>query len=292
MSVRESSRAGTFVFRIFNTFIMTVIVIATLYPFWYILVSSFSSISHIIGSQIILWPDGIHLDAYRQIFRNNLIPNAYKITLIVTIGGTTLSMIMTILAAYVLSRKTLPGQKWLTMFAVFTMLFNGGLVPTYLLVNSLKMTNTLWALIFPGALSTYNMVIMRNFFSGIPESLYEAAAIDGISYTRYLTRILLPLSLPSLATITLFYAVSYWNAYFNSVIYIRDSRLWPMQTLLRQVLQTAQMENMMYDDARKSVAPETLKDAMIVITMIPILCVYPFVQKHFVKGVMLGSVKG
>ncbi len=157
---------------------MTVIVIATLYPFWYILVSSFSSISHIIGSQIILWPDGIHLDAYRQIFRNNLIPNAYKITLIVTIGGTTLSMIMTILAAYVLSRKTLPGQKWLTMFAVFTMLFNGGLVPTYLLVNSLKMTNTLWALIFPGALSTYNMVIMRNFFSGIPESLYEAAPLN------------------------------------------------------------------------------------------------------------------
>ena len=291
MSVRESSRAGTFVFRIFNTFIMTVIVIATLYPFWYILVSSFSSISHIIGSQIILWPDGIHLDAYRQIFRNNLIPNAYKITLIVTIGGTTLSMIMTILAAYVLSRKTLPGQKWLTMFAVFTMLFNGGLVPTYLLVNSLKMTNTLWELIFPGALSTYNMVIMRNFFSGIPESLYEAAAIDGISYTRYLTRILLPLSLPSLATITLFYAVSYWNAYFNSVIYIRDSRLWPMQTLLRQILMANQYE-MLFDDGGRSVASEMMKDAMIVLTAMPIICVYPFLQKYFVKGVLVGSVKG
>ena len=291
MSIRESGRVGTISFRVINTIIMSTVVVATLYPFWYIIVSSFSSITHIINSQVILLPDGIHLDAYQQIFRNTLIPNAYKVTIIVTLAGTAISMVLTILCAYVLSRKTLPGRTGLTLFAVFTMLFNGGLVPTYLVVNSLKMTNTLWALILPGALSTYNMVIMRNFFSSIPESLYEAAAIDGISYTRYLTRILLPLSLPSIATITLFYAVSYWNSYFESIIYIRDSHLWPMQTLLRQILMANQYE-MLFDDGGRSVASEMMKDAMIVITAMPIICVYPFLQKYFVKGVLVGSVKG
>ena len=291
MSIRESGRVGTISFRVINTIIMSTVVVATLYPFWYIIVSSFSSITHIINSQVILLPDGIHLDAYQQIFRNTLIPNAYKVTIIVTLAGTAISMVLTILCAYVLSRKTLPGRTGLTLFAVFTMLFNGGLVPTYLVVNSLKMTNTLWALILPGALSTYNMVIMRNFFSSIPESLYEAAALDGISYTRYLTRILLPLSLPSIATITLFYAVSYWNSYFESIIYIRDSHLWPMQTLLRQILMANQYE-MLFDDGGRSVASEMMKDAMIVITAMPIICVYPFLQKYFVKGVLVGSVKG
>ena len=154
------------------------------------------------------------------------------------------------------------------------------------------MIDTLLALIVPGAISTYNMILMRNFFESVPESLYEAASIDGETLPGYVFHILLPLSGAAIATITLFYAVGYWNDYFSSIIYIRNNRLWPMQTVLRQVLQTAQMNNMMYDDAKKGVAPETLKDAMIVVTMIPILCVYPFVQKHFVKGVMIGSIKG
>ncbi len=272
--------------------VMTFVLIVTLYPFWYVVVGSLSSMAHLIKNGFVLWPDGLHLDAYAQVFRNDLVPVAYRNTLIVTIGGTALSMLLTIMGGFVLSIKKLPGRTAFTFFFVFTMMFSGGLVPTFLVVSWLGMIDTLLALFVPGAISTYNMILMRNFFQSVPESLYEAASIDGESLPGYVFHILLPLSGAAIATITLFYAVSYWNDYFTSIIYIRNSRLWPMQTLLRQVLQTAQMENMMYDDARKSVAPETLKDAMIVITMIPILCVYPFVQKHFVKGVMLGSVKG
>lgn len=272
--------------------VMTFVLIVTLYPFWYVVVGSLSSMAHLIKNGFVLWPDGLHLDAYAQVFRNDLVPVAYRNTLIVTIGGTALSMLLTIMGGFVLSIKKLPGRTAFTFFFVFTMMFSGGLVPTFLVVSRLGMIDTLLTLFVPGAISTYNMILMRNFFQSVPESLYEAASIDGESLPGYVFHILLPLSGAAIATITLFYAVSYWNDYFTSIIYIRNSRLWPMQTLLRQVLQTAQMENMMYDDARKSVAPETLKDAMIVITMIPILCVYPFVQKHFVKGVMLGSVKG
>ncbi len=272
--------------------VMTFVLIVTLYPFWYVVVGSLSSMAHLIKNGFVLWPDGLHLDAYAQVFRNDLVPVAYRNTLIVTIGGTALSMLLTIMGGFVLSIKKLPGRTAFTFFFVFTMMFSGGLVPTFLVVSRLGMIDTLLALFVPGAISTYNMILMRNFFQSVPESLYEAASIDGESLPGYVFHILLPLSGAAIATITLFYAVSYWNDYFTSIIYIRNSRLWPMQTLLRQVLQTAQMENMMYDDARKNVAPETLKDAMIVITMIPILCVYPFVQKHFVKGVMLGSVKG
>lgn len=272
--------------------VMTFVLIVTLYPFWYVVVGSLSSMAHLIKNGFVLWPDGLHLDAYAQVFRNDLVPVAYRNTLIVTIGGTAMSMLLTIMGGFVLSIKKLPGRTAFTFFFVFTMMFSGGLVPTFLVVSRLGMIDTLLALFVPGAISTYNMILMRNFFQSVPESLYEAASIDGESLPGYVFHILLPLSGAAIATITLFYAVSYWNDYFTSIIYIRNSRLWPMQTLLRQVLQTAQMENMMYDDARKSVAPETLKDAMIVITMIPILCVYPFVQKHFVKGVMLGSVKG
>lgn len=291
MSIHQSGKVGETIFRIFNGILMTLVVIATLYPFWYIIVCSFSSITHIVSTPFILWPDGWQIQAYKQVFRNDLIPNAYGVTLFITLVGTSISMILTILGAFVLSRRSLPGRKYMTLLAVFTMLFNGGLVPTYLTVSNLGLTNTIWALIIPSALSTYNMVIMRNFFLGVPETLYEAAEMDGIRHTGYLFRILLPLSLPSLATITLFYAVSYWNSYFNSIIYIRTNDLWPMQTVLRQILMADQI-NMLYDETEHSIPSEMLKDAMIVITTMPIICVYPFLQKYFVKGVMVGSLKG
>lgn len=272
--------------------VMTFVLIVTLYPFWYVLVGSLSSMAHLIKNGFILWPDGLHLDAYEQVFRNDLVPVAYRNTLIVTVCGTALSMLLTILGGFVLSIKKLPGRTPLTFFFVFTMMFGGGLVPTFLVVSRLGLIDTLLALFVPGAISTYNMILMRNFFQSVPESLFEAASIDGETLPGYAFHILLPLSGAAIATISLFYAVGYWNDYFSSIIYIRNSRLWPMQTVLRQVLQTAQMNSMMYDDAKKGVAPETLKDAMIVVTMVPILCVYPFVQKHFVKGVMIGSLKG
>lgn len=283
---------GDHVFNAITYIVMTFVLVVTLYPFWYVVVGSVSSMAHLIKNGFVLWPDGLHLDAYEQVFRNDLVPVAYRNTLIVTLGGTALSMLLTILGGFVLSLKKLPGRVFFTFFFVFTMMFGGGLVPTFLVVSRLGMIDTLLALIVPGAISTYNMILMRNFFESVPESLYEAASIDGETLPGYVFHILLPLSGAAIATITLFYAVGYWNDYFSSIIYIRNNRLWPMQTVLRQVLQTAQMNNMMYDDAKKGVAPETLKDAMIVVTMIPILCVYPFVQKHFVKGVMIGSIKG
>ena len=283
---------GDHVFNAITYIVMTFVLVVTLYPFWYVVVGSVSSIAHLIKNGFVLWPDGLHLDAYEQVFRNDLVPVAYRNTLIVTLGGTALSMLLTILGGFALSLKKLPGRVFFTFFFVFTMMFGGGLVPTFLVVSRLGMIDTLFALIVPGAISTYNMILMRNFFESVPESLYEAASIDGETLPGYVFHILLPLSGAAIATITLFYAVGYWNDYFSSIIYIRNNRLWPMQTVLRQVLQTAQMNNMMYDDAKKGVAPETLKDAMIVVTMIPILCVYPFVQKHFVKGVMIGSIKG
>ena len=283
---------GDHVFNAITYLVMTIVLVVTLYPFWYVVVGSASSMAHLIKNGFVLWPDGLHLDAYEQVFRNDLVPVAYRNTLIVTLGGTALSMLLTILGGFVLSLKKLPGRVFFTFFFVFTMMFGGGLVPTFLVVSKLGMIDTLFALIVPGAISTYNMILMRNFFESVPESLYEAASIDGETLPGYVFHILLPLSGAAIATITLFYAVGYWNDYFSSIIYIRNNRLWPMQTVLRQVLQTAQMNNMMYDDAKKGVAPETMKDAMIVVTMIPILCVYPFVQKHFVKGVMIGSIKG
>ena len=288
-NIRKSR--GERAFEIVNLIIMIFVLVATLYPFWYVIVSSVSTMGHLIKNGFVLWPDGLYLDAYRQIFSNALVPTAYKNTLIVTIGGTALSMLLTIMGAYVLSLKKLPGRTAITLFFVFTMLFGGGLVPTYLVVSGIGLIDTRWALILPGCVSTYNMVLMRNFFQSVPDALYEAAEIDGENMVGYLFRILLPLSVASIATITLFYAVGYWNAYFGSLIYIRDRNLWPMQTVLRQVLMSS-MDTELYNDATRSVATETMKNAMIVVSVVPILVVYPFIQKYFVKGVMVGSLKG
>lgn len=280
------------VFAVVSALLLTIVLVATLYPFWNVLVGSVSSIGHIIKNGFVLWPDGFHWDAYAQVFRNDLIPTAYRNTLIVTLFGTVISMVLTIIGAYVLSLRKLPGRTAITVFFVFTMLFSGGLVPTYLVVNNVGLIDTLWALILPSAISTYNLVLMRNFFSSVPEALFEAASIDGENILGYLVRILLPLSSAAIATISLFYAVGYWNDYFKSIIYIRNNKLWPMQTVLRQALMTSQFNTMMYDDATQTLASETLKDAMIIITVLPIICVYPFIQKYFVKGVMVGSLKG
>lgn len=186
-----------------NTVIMLLVIILTLYPFWYVIVASVSSISHVTNSVVLLWPDGLHWDAYQQVFRNNLVPTAYANTIFITLMGTVISMLLTCASAFVLSRKELPGRRLMTLFVVFTMLFNAGLVPFYLLVRDVGLLNTRWSLILPFAVSTYNTIIMRNFFQGVPNALYEAASIDGCSYFKYFLRILLPISLPSIATITL-----------------------------------------------------------------------------------------
>ena len=280
------------IFTIINTVFMLIVLVITLYPFWYIAVASVSSIDHIIGNTFLLWPNGLHWDAYQQVFRNDMIPTAYVNTLFVTVAGTALSMLLSILGAYVLSIRNLPGRTALTFFVVFTMLFGGGMIPYYLIVNYTGLIDTIWSLFVPCCVSAYNVILLRNFFQNVPEGLYEAAMIDGVRPTGYLFRILLPLSTAALATVTLFYAVGYWNDYFTSILFIRNRDLWPMQRILREALLTAQFNTMMYDDARHTQPPETIKNAMIVIAVVPILCVYPFVQKYFVKGIMVGSMKG
>ena len=292
MNNRQTHSKGDIVFHIFNTLLMILILICTLYTFWYVIVSSLSSISHVTNSVVLLWPDGLHWDSYQQVFRNNLVPVAYGNTLFVTLIGTAVSMLLTSLSAFVLSRKELPGNKVMTLFVVFTMLFNAGLVPFYLQVKNLHLLNSRWSLIWPFALSTYNTVILRNFFKSVPNALYEAASIDGSGYIGYFFRILLPLSMPSIATITLFYAVSYWNAYFYSILFITDRALYPIQAILRQILMSSEFNTLLYDDATQSMPSEMLKCAMIVITALPIICVYPFLQRYFVKGIMVGSLKG
>ena len=280
------------IFTIINTVFMLIVLVITLYPFWYIAVASVSSIDHIIGNTFLLWPNGLRWDAYQQVFRNDMIPTAYVNTLFVTVAGTALSMLLSILGAYVLSIRNLPGRTALTFFVVFTMLFGGGMIPYYLIVNYTGLIDTIWSLFVPCCVSAYNVILLRNFFQNVPEGLYEAAMIDGVRPTGYLFRILLPLSTAALATVTLFYAVGYWNDYFTSILFIRNRDLWPMQRILREALLTSQLNTMMFDDARQTQPPETIKNAMIVIAVVPILCVYPFVQKYFVKGIMVGSMKG
>ena len=276
MQVKQLS-TGEKVFRVVSTLILLLIIFVMLYPVWYVIVCSFSSLSHVQNTTFILWPDGLHLEAYQQVFRNELVPTAYGNTLFITIVGTLMSMFLTILGAFVLSRKDLPGRNLLTFFVVFTMLFSGGLVPLYLQVRRLNLLNTLWSLILPVCISTYNLIIMRNFFQGVPDALYEAAVLDGASVTTYLWR---------------FYAVDYWNAYYYALIFITKKTVWPMQALLRQIIMSSELDSLMYDDGIQNIASEMLKDAMIVVTALPIICVYPFLQRYFVKGVMVGSLKG
>lgn len=279
-------------FTLTNTAVLLIVLFVTLYPFWYVVVGSVSSIAHVMRNSFLVWPDGFNLDGFMQVFRNDLVPTAYRNTIFVVLVGTVLSMVLTIMGAFVLSLRKLPGHTFLTLFVVLTMLFSGGLVPFYLAVLNVGLINSIWALILPGCISAYNMILLRNFFQNVPESLYESASIDGVRLTGYLVRILLPLSTSALATIALFYAVGYWNAYFHSLIFIRDRSLWPMQTVLREILMTDQFNTMMYDDAKQTLAPETIKNAMIVITVLPIVCVYPFVQRFFVKGILVGALKG
>lgn len=273
-------------------FVMFFVVLVTLYPFWYICVGSVSSIAHIMRGNFLVWPDQFSLQTYRFVLANPRIPRAYLNTIFITVVGTGISMVLTTMGSYVLSKKYLPGRKVLTLFVVITMLFSGGLIPFYLTVRAVGLIDTIWALIFPSVISSYNMIIMRNFLMTIPASIEESAQIDGARHFTILTRIYLPLSLPVLATITLFYAVGYWNAVFNAIIFLNKPDYHPLQVILREVLIMARSDLLLFEDFRLNIPVETVKMALIVITVAPIIMIYPFLQKYFVKGVLMGSIKG
>ena len=296
--VKKTSNAikrtpGEWAFDIINTIILIQIIVVTLYPFVYVLFASISNPSMIAShTGLLLWPIGFDLSSYKAVLENPNILMGYKNTIFYVLVGTSVSLLMTILTAYVLSRKGYMLKRFLTFMAVFTMFFSGGLIPFYLQVNRLGLADTRWALIFPAAMSTYNVIVMRTAFSSIPDSLEESARIDGAQDFTILFHIVLPLSLPTVAIMVLFYGVGQWNSWFNAMVFLRNRNLYPLQLILREILilsDTSDMVTNMVVD--REMIGETIKYATIIITTVPILLVYPFLQKYFVKGMMIGAVK-
>ena len=277
--------------------ILWLLVLLVSYPLIYILSASFSEPANVAAGKVYLWPVGFSLRGYEEVFTHDQVWTGYRNTIFYTVFGTAINVSMTMMAAFGLSRRNLPGRHIFTFLFTFTMMFGGGLVPFYLLLRDLKMLNTVWAMLIPGAISVYNMIVARTFIqSNIPAELSEAAAIDGCSDFRYFFEILLPLSKAILAVLALFYAVGHWNSYFNAMIYLRDSNLFPLQIILREILILNQIDpSAMLDPSqqeRLEGMADLLKYSLIVVATVPIMCVYPFVQKYFIKGVMIGSLKG
>lgn len=272
------------------------IVFIVLIPLIFVLAASFSDPDLVIKGKVLLLPKGFTTKAYTMVFENEDIWRGFRNSCLYTIAGTLISVILTILAAYPLSRKELPGRNLFMMLILFTMYFSGGMIPTYLLVKDLGMYNTVWSLLIPAAISTYNLIVAKTFFeNSIPGELYESARLDGCGNIAMLYRIVLPLSKAILAVLVLYYAVGIWNAYFDALIYVRDTSLHPLQIVLRNILLLGQTEQMGTNDvgmADKIKMAEAVKYSAIVVSSIPMLLIYPFVQKYFVKGVMIGAVKG
>jgi putative aldouronate transport system permease protein len=269
---------------------LALICVSTLYPFVNVLIVSFADMKDFVQQGgLLFYPRSIHLDSYRYVLRYSGLLDAYGVTIFITVVGTLINLIMTSLGAYVLSNKELPGRNVLMGVVLIAMLFNGGLIPTYLVVRSLHLVDTVWALMVPFAINTWLLILMRNFFQGIPVSLRESARLDGCSELGILVRIMLPLSLPIVATLALFYGVGHWNEYINVIIYINDPKLSTLQLILRKMYSFS-LEQLDQDSLPPPV--ETIRAATVMLSALPIIIVYPFLQKYFVQGVMVGSVKG
>ncbi|AOZ93098.1 carbohydrate ABC transporter permease [Paenibacillus crassostreae] len=289
----EDKSIGGRVFAAINFTLLALIALITVLPFMHVVAGSFTTSAEMAANKFVLIPKVWSLDAYKFIFSTNTIFKAMGVSIGVTAIGTVFSMFVTSLMAYGLSRRDLDGRTLINFLVVFTMLFHGGMIPTFLVVKELGLIDSYASLILPSAISAFNMIILKNFFQNIPEGLEESAKIDGCTDFGILFRIVLPLSLPAIATISLFYAVTYWNTYMSAILYLDDSAKWPIQVLLRQIVVLA--SGMDYSSTLDAAVPppdQTIKMAVIVVATIPILLVYPFLQKHFAKGAMLGSMKG
>lgn len=285
------------VFIIISYILLALLSIVIVVPLFSVVITSFVSSAEIgRRGQFILWPEEWDVSAYQLLFRTDKMFTGYVNTLFVVSIGTVLSMFLTITMAYPLSKKDLRGRTPLLVMLFFTMLFNAGMVPNYILVKEMGLLNNRFALILPYLCNTWNILLMRNFFYAIPDALEEAAYLDGANQLQIIVRVILPLSLPSIATIAMFYGVSYWNAWFPGVMYITNSKLVPIQNVMRAIIISAsgQLEDLgiLMNESKTVPTSHTLKCASIVVSTLPILCIYPFIQKYFVKGVMVGSVKG
>jgi putative aldouronate transport system permease protein len=282
-----------------NITVMIVLLIIFIWPLWFTVIASFSSPKEVWMGNVVLWPKGFTMAAYEAIVEYKTIWIGYRNTIFYTVVGTLVNIVLTICAAYPLSRKDFMLRNFFMFIFMLTMYFGGGLIPTYLVVNKLNLVNTPWAMIIPSAVSIYNVIITRTYFiNSIPSSLQEAAELDGANSFKFLVKIVLPLSKPILAVIGLYYAVGHWNDFFSALIYINDKNLMPLQSFLRDLLMTNKMSlsNLQGLDAAQTEArmqlAQTLKYSAIIVSTVPVLCIYPFIQKYFVKGVMIGSVKG
>jgi putative aldouronate transport system permease protein len=276
--------------------LLAVFAVYCLMPFWSVVASSFSSEASILKNGYMFWPSDFSLEAYKLIFEDNTIYRAYGVTTFITLAGTAMSMVLTSALAYALSVKSVKYRNKIAFYVYFTMLFHGGLVASYLLISKyLDMKDTIWVLIIPSMLSAWNMFLLRNFFASIDESIAESAKIDGANDAYILFRIILPISLPAMATIGLFYALSYWNKWFDAMLYINDKNLYPLQYLIQRIMTNLDYINAISADVNipNFIPPAlTVRLATTVVTIGPIVFLYPFLQKYFVKGLMVGAVKG
>ncbi len=283
------------IFEVFNYILMVLIMFTMLYPILHVIFASFSDANALMAHEgALLHPLGFSNAAYKMVFKNPMIVKGYGNTLFIVIVGTVINIALTALGAYVLSRKNFMPQKVLTIFIVFTMFFQGGMIPSYLNVRGLGLYDSRFAVILPSAISVFNLIIMRTGFEAVPVSLEESAKLDGAGHFTILWKIVLPLTLPTIAVMILYYAVAHWNGWFNAMIYLNTREKFPLQLILREILiqnDTSSMSTSVAVGDQEAVG-ETIKYAVIVVATLPILCVYPFLQKYFVKGVMVGAVKG
>ena len=295
--VGQNATLGSRIFDVLNYLIVTLIAVTTLFPFVYIIGASFATEYEIATRPLFIIPQDVTLNAYKFIFSSNKILQGFRNSIFITVCGTAINLFFTVTMAYALSKTRLRGRNFFLNMVIISMFFSGGMIPGYIIIaNVLNMKNTFWAVLLPGAISSYNLMIVKNFFQGIPQELEESAAIDGSTDIGILWKIVLPLSLPVLATFGLFYAVGHWNAYFGAMIYMTGAKeKWPLQVLLREliILANGSAGDITNMDPEFVQPPEqSVKMAVIVVSTVPIMCIYPFLQKYFVKGVMVGALKG
>ncbi|GAA0136662.1 carbohydrate ABC transporter permease [Paenibacillus sp. YSY-4.3] len=282
------------IFDAFNYVFLALFGLLAILPFIFVISGSFATDAEITKRAVFLIPKTFSLDAYKFIFSTDTIMRSIGVSIYVTVIGTIVNLFFTVTMAYPMARRNLMGRNLILNLVIFTMLFGGGMIPTYLVIRELHLLDTLNSLIIPGAISAFNLIIVKNFFQELPPGLEEAAKIDGCNELSLLWKIVLPLSKPVLATFTLFYAVGHWNNFFSALLYINDPSKWPLQVMLRQIVMLSQSAGDLSSMDPTFVQPpeQSIKMAVIVVGTIPILCVYPFLQKHFAKGVLLGSIKG
>lgn len=271
--------------------------VCVLYPLIYVVSCSFSDAKALVQGKVFFWPIKPGLDGYKAVFNYSKVWQGYKNTIVYTVVGTLIGTVVTLIGAYVLSRREFPVRSLLTKVFMVTMFFSGGTIPTYLLLKQMNMLNTIWAIVLPGACNVFLVIIGRTFIqSSIPEELYEATCLDGGDYIKYFMKVVVPLAKPIIAVITLNFALTHWNSYYSALLYLSDSNKYPLQIILRQILvqNTVDLSNMtnVTNAMQSQYLSELLKYALIVVSSLPLLCIYPFIQKYFIKGVMIGSVKG